>query len=81
MPTRCVFVDAWLKPDFIKLFVMKLFLMKYHISSSGIVWGFFDGIFQSCVRFHQNDNHSVGKEGTRRARLVFGGERVRPSLC
>jgi len=55
--------------------------MKYHISSSGIAWGFFDGIFQLFVRFYQNANHSVGKEGTRRARLVLGGGRVRPSLC
>jgi len=55
--------------------------MKYHISSSGILWVFFDGNFQSFVRFHQNTNHSAGKEGTRRARLVLGGGRVRPSLC
>jgi len=55
--------------------------MKSHISSSGIVWGIFDGIFQSFVRFHQKNNHSVGKKGTPRAMLVLGGGRVRPSLC
>jgi len=43
--------------------------------------GVFDGIFQSFVIFHQNANHSCGKEGTRRARLVVGGGKVRPSLC
>ena len=61
--------------------VMRLLLMKYHISSSGIVWGFFDGIFQSFVRFYQNANHIVDKEETRRARLMLAGGRVRPSLC
>jgi len=61
--------------------VMRLLSMKYHISSSGIVWVFFNGIFQPLFRFHQNANHSVGKVGTQRARLVMGGGRVRPSIC
>jgi len=42
---------------------------------------FFDGIFQSFVILHQNAEHGGGKEGTRRARLVVGGGKVRPSLC
>jgi len=78
MCTRCaneanVFLDAWFETRFHQA-VMRLLSMKYHIFCSGIVWGFFDGILQLFVRFHKKANHSVGKEGTRRARLALGGE-------
>jgi len=59
---------------------MRILSIKHHTIGSGIVWGFFfDENFQSFVRFHQNADHSVGKEGTQRARLVLGGACGLPS--
>jgi len=53
--------------------VVRLLSTKYHMSSSDVVWGGLNGNFQSFVRFHQNADHSGGKQGTQRARLVLGG--------
>ena len=61
--------------------VTRLLSMKYHIISSGIVWGFF-GIFRSLSDSIKMRTKLLVKKGpTRRARLVLGGGRMRPSLC